>query len=167
MVEGERVSGFLHILPLSYKKYYVNQNIEMTKCHLTLTTEFLTLKGSGGWGCPFYWSLPYANGWANEHWSKWVSKLALCKWVSKLTLLQTSSVTPSWLSDGVLLCKLGNPHLLMSNPIGKLAQSKRVSKLLLCQVFCPNNLTLGISSVTNSVTAPSLTLNLLGVKKLK
>jgi len=38
---------------LSYKKYYVNQNIEMTKCHLTLTTEFLTLKGSGGWGCPF------------------------------------------------------------------------------------------------------------------
>ena len=25
----------------------------MTKCHLTLTTEFLTLKGSGGWGCPF------------------------------------------------------------------------------------------------------------------
>jgi len=53
VIGSQGVSGFLHILPLSYKKYYVNQNIEMTKCHLTLTTEFLTLKGSGGWGCPF------------------------------------------------------------------------------------------------------------------
>jgi len=46
----------------------------MTKCHLTLTTEFLTLKGSGGWGCPFIGVCPMqmseqmsigANGWAN------------------------------------------------------------------------------------------------------